>query len=96
MHIGTSDSERAVTSRRRAWFMLTVGVGLMVVALLGMILVIRGRQAGAPRVVVDRDVIDLGNQTYGTMVRAEFEVSNAGQGNLEFASPPEIEVVEGC
>jgi hypothetical protein len=41
-------------------------------------------------------VIDLGDQPYGTRVRAEFKISNTGQGSLEFASPPEIEVVEGC
>ncbi len=96
MQSGVNDSGQPVASRRRAWFLLTVGVGLMIVSVVGMILASRARQAGVPQVAVDREVIDLGDQPYGTRVRAEFKISNAGQGMLEFASAPKIEVVEGC
>ncbi len=96
MQTGVNGSGQPAASRQRAWFLLTVGVGLMIVAVVGMILASRARQAGLPQVAVDRQVIDLGDQHYGTRVRAEFKVSNTGRGSLEFTSPPEIEVVEGC
>lgn len=96
MNTGTPESDQAAAARRRAWFMLTLGVGLMAVAVVGMILASRTRQSGTPQVAVDREVIDLGDQSYGKRVRAEFTIRNAGQGSLAFASPPEIEVVEGC
>jgi hypothetical protein len=96
MQTGVNEGGQPAASRRRAWFRLTVGVGLMIVAVVGMILASRARQAGLPHAAVDREVIDLGDQPYGTRVRAEFKISNTGQGGLEFTSPPEIEVVEGC
>jgi len=90
------DTEERARSRRRSWFILTVGIGLMVVAVAGMILAVRGRNAGAPQASVDREVIDLGTHPYGERVSAEFKLTNTGGGRLEFAAAPEVEVVEGC
>ena len=91
-----SELEQRAESRRRAWFLLTVGIGLMIVAVVGTILASRARQVGVPQVSVDRDVIDLGDQPYGKRVQAVFTLSNTGTGTLEFAAVPEVEVVEGC
>jgi hypothetical protein len=83
-------------SHRRSWFFLTLGVGLMVVAVAGMILAVRARNASAPQASVDREVIDLGTHPYGEKVRAEFRLTNSGGGTLEFAKVPVVEIVEGC
>ena len=90
------DFEERARSRRRSWFILTVGIGLMVVAVAGMFLAVRGRNTGVPLATVDRDAIDLGTHPYGERVSAEFKLTNTGGGRLEFAAAPEVEVVEGC
>ncbi|MCX6025465.1 MAG: hypothetical protein NTY23_04265 [Chloroflexi bacterium] len=90
------EMEHHARSGGRAWFFLTAGIGLMVVAVAGMFLAVRARNAGAPQASVDREVIDLGNHPYGERVRAEFKLTNTGGGTLEFAAAPEVEVVEGC
>ena len=91
-----NDADQRARSSRRSWFILTVGIGLMVVAAAGMLLAVRARNAGAPQASVDRDAIDLGTHPYGERVRAEFKLTNTGGGTLEFAAAPEVEVVEGC
>ncbi len=91
-----NDADQRARLGRRSWFILTVGIGLMVVAAAGMLLAVRARNAGAPQASVDRDAIDLGTHPYGERVRAEFKLTNTGGGTLEFAAAPEVEVVEGC
>jgi len=91
-----NDADQRARSSRRSWFILTVGIGLMVVAAAGMLLAVRARNASAPQASVDRVVIDLGTHPYGERVRAEFKLTNTGGGTLEFAAAPEVEVVEGC
>ncbi len=89
-------TDQLAQSRRRSWFVLTLGIGLMVLAVVGMVLVVRTRNASAPQASVDRAVIDLGTHPYGEPVRAEFRITNTGGGTLEFVDVPVVEVVEGC
>jgi hypothetical protein len=89
------ETKHSARSRHRAWFFTTVGVGLILVVVVGLVVASRTRNAGAPQATVDRDVIELGNHPYGERVRAEFKLTNTGGGKLEFAAAPEVEVVEG-
>jgi hypothetical protein len=51
---------------------------------------------GAPRLVVDKNVVDFGAVPYRKMIEATFELSNGGKEVLEFTEAPYIEVVKGC
>lgn len=51
---------------------------------------------GAPRLVVDKDVVDFGAVPYRKMIEAKFEITNGGKAVLEFTQAPYIEVVKGC
>lgn len=51
---------------------------------------------GAPRLVVDKEVIDFGAVPYRKMIEAKFEIMNGGREVLEFTEAPYIEVVKGC
>ncbi len=51
---------------------------------------------GAPRLVVDKDVVDFGAVPYRKMIEAKFKITNGGKERLEFTEAPYIEVVKGC
>ncbi len=51
---------------------------------------------GAPKLVIDNDVIDFGAVPYRKMIQATFALSNGGKEVLEFMEAPFIEVVKGC
>jgi hypothetical protein len=50
----------------------------------------------APRLVVDRDRIDLGDRKYMQPVKVEFTLGNAGDRPLYVQGRPYLEVVDGC
>lgn len=54
------------------------------------------RDDAAPRLVVDKEVIDFGAVPYRKMIDARFEITNGGKETLEFTEAPYIEVVKGC
>ncbi len=49
-----------------------------------------------PRLVVDRDLVDLGTLPFNERVTAEFRVQNVGGSDLIILDKPIIELVEGC
>ncbi|HSF29483.1 MAG TPA: hypothetical protein VLK82_03285 [Candidatus Tectomicrobia bacterium] len=51
---------------------------------------------GAPRLVVDRTEIDLGDLPYGQRTTAVFTLTNAGQGVLKIIEDPAVEAIKGC
>jgi hypothetical protein len=51
---------------------------------------------GAPRLKVDREVIDFGDVRLGEWVQADFRLTNVGDQPLRFGEPPYVELVEGC
>jgi hypothetical protein len=51
---------------------------------------------GAPRLKVDKESIDLGDQKVGHLVSAAFEITNVGDQPLRFTEVPYIEVAAGC
>jgi hypothetical protein len=55
-----------------------------------------GDAGGTPLLVVDQEVIDFGEVKYNQVVQASFQITNVGEGTLQFTEVPYIEVVEGC
>jgi hypothetical protein len=51
---------------------------------------------GRAKFVAQPARIDMGDVKLGQMVRAEFEIGNAGDQPLSFTQVPIIQVVEGC
>ena len=51
---------------------------------------------GTPVVAVDQEVIEYGDQHFGTNLTFEIKVTNTGDGTLKFEEDPYIEVREGC
>ena len=49
-----------------------------------------------PRLQVDRDNLDLGNQPLGKTVRAAFTVKNVGDGTLKLDVPRVASLLTGC
>lgn len=51
---------------------------------------------GTPRLVVDREVVDLGAFPFEAPARAVFTLTNAGDGPLRLADVPRVSVLKGC
>ena len=49
-----------------------------------------------PRLVVDREVVDLGDLPFDAPARVVFMLTNAGPGTLKLAGVPRVEAVKGC
>ena len=99
----TPDAEPTTTRRSRVWVGLAVALAAAVVVgvvLSGhrapMLRALRLPHEGAPRLVVDKELVDFGAVPYRKMIEAKFEVTNAGKEELEFLDAPYIEVVKGC
>jgi hypothetical protein len=52
--------------------------------------------SGAPRLVVDRTEIDLGDLPFDQLATAVFTLTNAGNGVLNIIEEPPVEIVKGC
>ncbi len=50
----------------------------------------------APRLKVDREIVDIGQVRLGNDAFVAFTVSNAGDRPLQFTSPPYVQLLEGC
>ncbi len=82
------------------WLML--GGGIIVV--IASFALLRGNSApktpievaGAPSLKVDKQQVDLGNETLGQTVQVSFELTNVGDQTLRFSEAPYVEVKEGC
>jgi hypothetical protein len=51
---------------------------------------------GTPSIAVDQQMIDYGDQHFGTNLTFSIKVTNTGTGTLRFKEQPYIEIVEGC
>jgi len=49
-----------------------------------------------PRLVVDRELVDLGDLPFDAPARVVFTLTNAGQGTLKLNGVPRVEAVKGC
>jgi hypothetical protein len=79
------------------WLLLVLGGVLLVVAAL-LYFANRGGGdvSGTPVISVEPASIDYGDQTFGTNLTFDFEVTNKGDGTLRFQEKPYIEILEGC
>ncbi len=78
---------------------MVAGVALIVVALLGngnALATSTPQAGGAPRLIVEKEQIDLGTIALGQTVEVKFDVTNSGDQALTFTGSPYIEVVKGC
>jgi hypothetical protein len=79
----------------RRWAMLG---GVLVVGMAAVWWVAGGPNAWGekPRLVVDRDAVDLGDLPFDTPAHVVFTLTNSGEGTLTLAGAPRVEAVKGC
>ncbi len=73
--------------------LVLLGVGLVVYGTVGQPNV---TGVNGPRLQVDQEKVDLGDQHFGTTVRATFKLTNTGDGTLTLNPPQIATVVQGC
>ena len=82
---------------RRAWWpWVALGTAVLIVGATGTFWWDSGASGGRPRLVLDREVVDLGDLPFETPARVVFTLSNAGDGRLEIAGEPRVKAVKGC
>ncbi len=76
------------------------GIAAAVVLFIGVAVFLMTNQpqtvSGTPRLQVDQEKIDLGDQPLGKTVRAAFTVKNVGDGTLKLDVPKVATLVTGC
>jgi hypothetical protein len=89
-------------AKARLWKTLPL-LAIAILALLGAGIIAYGTfaqpnvsGANGPRLQVDREQVDLGDQHFGTTVRATFKVTNTGDGMLNLNVAKIATVVQGC
>lgn len=81
---------------KRLWAALAV-LGLIAIGVAGLWPAEAGEASGgAPRLVVDRTEIDLGDLPFDQRATAVFTLTNAGNGVLNIMEEPLVDVVKGC
>ena len=83
---------------RRSWRRWAVIGGVLVVGMAAVWWVSGGPNVGGekPRLVVDREVVDLGDLPFDTPARVVFTLTNSGEGTLTLAGVPRVEAIKGC
>ena len=83
---------------RRSWTRRAVIGGVLVVGMAALWAVSGGPSAwgGKPRLVVDREVVDLGDLPFKSPARVVFTLTNRGEGTLRLAGVPRVEAIKGC
>ncbi|MBI4590671.1 MAG: hypothetical protein HY725_17740 [Candidatus Rokubacteria bacterium] len=51
---------------------------------------------GRPRLVLEREVVDLGYLPFEAPARVVFTLTNAGDGTLRLTDAPRVKVLKGC
>jgi len=51
---------------------------------------------GTPRLVLDREMVDVGYLPFEAPARVVFTLTNAGNGSLRLAGVPRVKVLKGC
>jgi len=82
--------------RRSLWPWAALGGIVLIVIAAGALWWFPGAPGGRPRLVLDREVIDLGDLQFETPARVVFTLANAGDGRLKIAEELSVKVVKGC
>lgn len=95
-------SNRKLASKPKKVNLLWVIAGVFLLAV-GAIFIFRPKPdpyvpevVGSPRLQVEQEKIDLGNQQLGTTIDVKLIAKNVGNQPLKFSQAPYIEVKEGC
>lgn len=83
---------------RHSWRRWVVISGVLVVGMAAVWWVSGGPNVWGekPRLVVDREVVDLGDLPFETPARVVFTLTNSGEGTLRLAGVPRMEAIKGC
>lgn len=84
---------------RRSWRWAVVAAVVVVAAGGGAFWWLSGMpdaSGGTPRLVLDREVVDLGYLPFEAPARVVFTLQNAGDGILSLAEAPRVKAVKGC
>ena len=54
------------------------------------------KSGGTPRLILDRELVDLGYLRFETPARVVFLLTNTGDGALKLADVPRVKVLKGC
>jgi hypothetical protein len=95
--------EQAPPTRRIPWLWLAVGTALLIIGGLSTLWAsseagpaVAPVTSGAPKLVVDQQIIDEGPVKLNTPVRTAFRLRNIGDQPLQIMDEPIVELVEGC
>lgn len=89
-----SKKHKRVQQKRFPWLFVAAGGILLLIA--AFFLTNQGGGGGSPAIAVDQQMIDYGDQHFGTNLTFGIKVTNTGTGVLRFKEQPYIEIVEGC
>lgn len=78
------------------WTLLAFGGVLVIAAIFFLANQGGGDGGGTPKITVDQQKIDYGDQHFDTNLTFAVKVTNTGTGTLRFKEDPYIEVLEGC
>ncbi len=90
---------KQVPSRRPTWLWAALGAVMIVAIGVGAFWWLseaRDANDGTPRLVLDREVIDLGQLAFQTPAAAAFTLTNAGDGTLRLGGVPRVTALKGC
>lgn len=81
--------------------LLIGGIILLAAAALGVFALLNSGNSASgsklgPRLTVDQERIDFGKQPMNKMVRAEFQIKNAGDQVLQLDASTPVKALEGC
>jgi hypothetical protein len=105
--VSTKQSKKAKPQKQSTppiwiWLLIGVGAALLVLATLSAVVQNPGASAtqpsvsGAPKLMADKEKVDLGDLKLGETVSVSFEITNAGNQPLRFTEKPYVEVKAGC
>lgn len=82
--------------RHTLWLWAALGGIVLIVTATGALWWFPAAPGGRSRLVLDREVVDLGDLQFGTTARAVFTLANAGDGPLKIAEELSVKVIKGC
>lgn len=96
--MGKRRAKETPPRRPRWWWVAFGGLALIVagVALAWWHWELPDAVGGTPRLVLDREVVDLGVLPFEAPARVVFTLTNAGNGPLRLAEVPRVKALKGC